>query len=211
MAKSSGIIVNSFEAIHPRVIQVISDGLCVPNGRTPPVYCWPLIVDGGGCDDNECLSWLDSQPSRSVVFLCFGSRGLFKAEQLKEIATGLENSGYRFLWVVRNPPMEDQAKRILAPSKPELDALLPEGFMDRTKDRGLVVKSWCPKGAVLSHASVGGFVTHCGWSSVQEVVRGGVPMLAWPLFAEQRLNGVVMVEEMKLALVLDGSEDGFVR
>lgn len=59
MAKLSGIIVNLFEAIHHRVIQVISYELCVPNRRTPSVYCWPLIVDGGGGDDDECLSWLD--------------------------------------------------------------------------------------------------------------------------------------------------------
>lgn len=128
------------------------------------------------------------------MFLCFGSRGLFKAEQLKDIAIGLQNSGDRFLWVVRNAPIED----------------LPEGFMDRTKDKGLVVKSWCPQVVVLSHTSVGGFVSHCGWSSVHEAVRGGVPMLAWPLIAEQRLNRVVMVEEMKLAMVFDELKDGFV-
>ncbi|KAK7861299.1 udp-glycosyltransferase 88a1 [Quercus suber] len=45
----------------------------------------------------ECLSWLDSQPSQSVVFLCFGSLGLFSIEQLKEIALGLEKSDQRFL------------------------------------------------------------------------------------------------------------------
>jgi len=35
-------------------------------------------------------------------------------------------------------------------------------------------------------------------------------MVAWPLYAEQRLNRVVLVEEMKLALSMNESEDGFV-
>ena len=83
-------------------------------------------------------------------------------------------------------------------------------FLERTKDKGFVVKQWAPLVAVLSHDSVGGFVTHCGWNSVLEAVWCGVPMVGWPLYAEQRLNRVVLVEETKLSLQLNESEDGFV-
>ncbi|OVA02986.1 UDP-glucuronosyl/UDP-glucosyltransferase [Macleaya cordata] len=217
LPRSQGIIVNSFESLEPRPIKAISDGLCVPDAPTPPVYyIGPLIAstnDGRmstGGDKSECLKWLDSQPSRSVVFLCFGSLGLFSATQLKEIAVGLEKSCQRFLWVVRSPPTEDKTKRFLAPPEPNLVVLLPDGFLDRTRDRGLVVKSWAPQVAVLSHKSVGGFVTHCGWNSVLEAVCAGVPMVAWPLYAEQRLNKPVLVEDMKLALPMEESEGGLV-
>ncbi|GFZ06432.1 UDP-glucosyl transferase 88A1 [Actinidia rufa] len=191
LPKSAGIIVNTFELLEPRAIKTISDGLCVPDEpTTPPLYCiGPLIAtdnrtsgDGGS---HDCLKWLNSQRSQSVVFLCFGSLGLFSADQLKEIAVGLERSGQRFLWVVRSPPAEDQSK-------------------------GLVVKSWAPQVAVLNHDSVAGFVTHCGWNSALEAICAGVPMVAWPLYAEQRFNRVVLVEEMKLALPMNESEDGFV-
>lgn len=213
MPKSDGIIVNTFESLEPKAVKAISDGLCVPNGSTPPVFCiGPLIASdkgrGSGGNTEECLTWLDSQPSRSVVFLCFGSLGLFTAEQLKEIAIGLERSGQRFLWVVRAPPTKTEV--LLAGQDPDLDSLLPGGFLDRTKERGLVVKSWAPQVAVLKHDSVGGFVTHCGWNSVLEAVCAGVSMVAWPLYAEQRLNRVLLVEEMKLALWMNESEDGFV-
>ncbi|KAF7148689.1 hypothetical protein RHSIM_Rhsim03G0192700 [Rhododendron simsii] len=217
LPKSAGIIVNTFESLEPRAMKAISDGHCVTDEPTPPVYCiGPLIAadNRSGSDDggsNGCLTWLNSQPSRSVVFLCFGSLGLFSQEQLKAIAVGLERSGQRFLWVVRSPPSKDQSKRFLAPPEPDLDLLLPKGFLDRTKDRGLVVKSWAPQVAVLNHGSVGGFVTHCGWNSALEAVCAGVPMVAWPLYAEQRFNRVVMVEEMNLALPMKESEDGFVR
>jgi hypothetical protein len=221
MVKSAGIIVNTFESLEPRVIKAISAGLCVPEGPTPPIYCLgPLIAPSsnersgrnGAGDDAvpECLRWLDLQPSRSVVFLCFGSLGLFFVEQLTEIAIGLERSGLRFLWVVRNPPTQDHSLAVTAQPDPDLDLLLPEGFLDRTKERGLVVKTWAPQVAVLNHDSVGGFVTHCGWNSVLEAVCAGVPMVAWPLYAEQKLNRVILVEEIRIALPMNESENGFV-
>ncbi|KAA8533662.1 hypothetical protein F0562_031179 [Nyssa sinensis] len=215
MAKSSGIIANTFSSFEPRAIKAIANGVCIPNAPTPPVfYVGPLIASnhqtGGGRDEHECLTWLNSQPSGSVVFLSFGSMGLFKAEQLIEMAIGLENSGHRFLWVVRSPPGDDETKHFLATPEPDLNALLPKGFLDRTKDKGLVVKSWAPQLAVLNHESVGGFVTHCGWNSTLEAVCAGVPMVAWPLYAEQRLNRVFLVEEMKVALKLNELNDGSV-
>lgn len=71
----------------------------------------------------------------------------------------------------------------------------------------MIVESWAPQVEVLSHGSVGGFVTHCGWNSVLEAVCHGVPMLAWPLYAEQRLNRAYLVEEMKLVLSVTMSEE----
>ncbi|GMH18368.1 hypothetical protein Nepgr_020209 [Nepenthes gracilis] len=129
------------------------------------------------------------------------------------MAVGLERSGHRFLWVVRIPPPEDTTGRTLANPEVEqrLESVLPEGFLERTKHRGLVWDSWAPQVEVLSHNSVGGFVTHCGWNSVLEAVCHGLPLIAWPLFAEQRLNKVFLSEEAKLALPLEQSAEGFVR
>ncbi|KAF2319680.1 hypothetical protein GH714_017988 [Hevea brasiliensis] len=205
-------LVNTFELLEVRALKAISDGLCIPNSNTPPVYCiGPLIMTKNQTDGvTECLTWLDSQPSQSVIFLCFGSLGLFSKEQLREIAIGLERSGQRFLWVVRNPPSNSQRLAISAQPDPDLNSLLPDGFLDRTKERGLVVKLWAPQVAVLNHNSVGGFVTHCGWNSVLEAVCAGVPMVAWPLYAEQRINRVLLVEEMKVALPMNESENGYV-
>jgi hypothetical protein len=206
MAKSNGLIVNTFDLLERKAIGSISDGLCVPDGTTPPIFCiGPLIPSSNqdGDDQHECLNWLNSQPSQSVVFLSFGSMGLFSAKQLREIAVGLENSGQRFLWVVRNPPPDNN-------KEPNLEELLPNGFLERTKERGFVVKQWAPQVEILNHGSVGGFVTHCGWNSVLEAVCGGVPMVGWPLFAEQRMTRVVLVKELKVALAVNESEDGLV-
>ncbi|KAM0875756.1 hypothetical protein ACQ4PT_036581 [Festuca glaucescens] len=208
MCRSQGIIVNTCRSLEPRALDAVDAGLCTPPGLpTPPVYCiGPLVkqeevgVKRGG----ECLAWLDSQPKASVVFLCFGSLGLFSAKQIREIAVDLEASGQRFLWVVRSPPSDDPAKKFEKTPEPDLGALLPEGFLDRTKGTGLVVKSWTPQRDVLAHDAVGGFVTHCGWNSILESVMAGVPMLAWPLYAEQRMNRVFLEKELGLAVAVEG-------
>ncbi|KAK7283591.1 hypothetical protein RIF29_13207 [Crotalaria pallida] len=207
MSECDGIIVNTFEAIEGRAVKALEEGLCFPEGATtppPPLFCiGPLIsVPSGENDENGCLRWLDSQPSQSVVLLCFGSDGRFSKTQLKEIAIGLEKSEQRFLWVVRSRSDSENEER--------LEELLPEGFLERTKEKGMVVRNWAPQAAILSHESVGGFVTHCGWNSVLEAVCEGVPMVTWPLYAEQKLNRAVLVKEMKVALALKESEDGFV-
>ncbi|KAJ1416985.1 UDP-glucuronosyl/UDP-glucosyltransferase [Sesbania bispinosa] len=52
---------------------------------------------------------------------------------------------------------------------------------------------------------------HCGWNSVLEAVVAGVPMIAWPLHAEQHVNRNLMVEEMKVAVGVEQREgNGFV-
>ncbi|XP_061358080.1 UDP-glycosyltransferase 1-like [Gastrolobium bilobum] len=205
MRESDGVIINTFDAIEGRAIKALSAGLCLPEGTTPPVFCiGPVISAPCRGDESGCLRWLDSQPSQSVVLLSFGSLGRFSRTQLKEIAIGLEKSDQRFLWVVRSESEGVNSE------EPSLDELLPEGFLERTKERGMVVRNWAPQAAILSHDSVGGFVTHCGWNSVLEAVCEGVPMMAWPLYAEQKLNRLTMVHEMKVALALNESKDGFV-
>ncbi|KAI5443836.1 UDP-glycosyltransferase 1 [Lathyrus oleraceus] len=198
----AGIIVNTFDGIEGEVTKALNEGSCFLDGTTPSIFSvGPLITSCYGGDENGCLSWLDSQPSQSVVFLSFGSMGRFSKCQLNEIAIGLEKSEQRFLWIVRSELHLDNLN---------LDELLPEGFLERTKEKGMVVRNWAPQGAILGHGSIGGFVTHCGWNSVLEAICEGVPMIAWPLYAEQRLNRLILVDEMKIALKVTQLEDKFV-
>ena len=215
MIKSAGLIINTFEFLERKALQAIQEGKCgAPDEPVPPLFCvGPLLTTSESKSEHECLTWLDSQPTRSVLFLCFGSMGVFNSRQLRETAIGLEKSGVRFLWVVR-PPLADsqtQAGRSSTPNEPCLDLLLPEGFLERTQDRGFLVNSWAPQVEILNHGSVGGFVTHCGWNSVLEALCAGVPMVAWPLYAEQRMNRIFLVEEMKVALAFrEAGDDQFV-
>ncbi|OEL27233.1 UDP-glycosyltransferase 88F4 [Dichanthelium oligosanthes] len=193
--EADGVPVNTFESLEARPVQALMDPRrCVPGRALPPVYCvGPLVCESADLladqERHQCLAWLDLQPECSVVFLCFGSRGSLSAEPLREIAVGLEKSGQRFLWVLPTVAGTDDDSK-------NLDAVLPDGFLERTKDRGLVVKSWAPQVDVLRHQATGAFVTHCGWNSTLETITAGVPTLCWPLYAEQMLNKVLATVDM---------------
>uniref|UniRef100_M8CLQ6 Uncharacterized protein n=1 Tax=Aegilops tauschii TaxID=37682 RepID=M8CLQ6_AEGTA len=59
---------------------------------------------------------------------------------------------------------------------------------------------------ILSHAALGGFVTHCGWNSVLEAVPAGVPMVTWPRYADQFNNEKLVVELLKVGVSI-GAKD----
>ncbi|TKY66287.1 Hydroquinone glucosyltransferase [Spatholobus suberectus] len=107
------------------------------------------------------------------MILNFGSGGTLSQNQLKELALGFELSGQQFLWVVRAP---SESPNSAHPSFENDDPLrfLPDGFIDRTKNQGLVVPSWAPQVQVLGHNATGGFLSHCGWNSILESIVHGV-------------------------------------
>ena len=199
--EADAILVNSFDAVEPGPAKILRQ----PAPGRPAVFpVGPLIqADRGGSDGPcPCLEWLHRQPARSVIFVSFGSGGALPAEQMRELALGLELSGQRFLWVVRSPSDEGAVNDNYydAESKKDPFAYLPEGFVDRTRDVGLVVPSWAPQIKVLAHGATGGFLTHCGWNSVLESLVYGVPMVVWPLYAEQRQNAVMLSEGVGAAI-----------
>ncbi|XP_043717067.1 hydroquinone glucosyltransferase-like [Telopea speciosissima] len=205
---ADGILLNSFTEMEADAIKALKES---GNPNVPPIYpIGPLTQDGSrddGSDISGCLRWLNDQPIGSVLFVSFGSGGALSREQLNELASGLELSEQRFLWVVKNP----NTTYLSAQSTGE-DPLtfLPKGFLERTKGRGLVVPSWAPQIQVLNHVSTGGFVTHCGWNSTLESVVHGVPLIAWPLYAEQKMNAVMLVEDLKVALRPKVEKNGLV-
>ncbi|CAM0946933.1 unnamed protein product [Alopecurus aequalis] len=199
---ADGILVNTFDAIEPGAAAVLRQ----QEPWRPLVYpVGPVIRRAEvGDDATGCIEWLDAQPDRSVLFVSFGSGGALPAAQMNELARGLELSGQRFLWVVRSPTDSgaDPGANYYDGSKSKDYPLqfLPSGFLERTKEIGLVVPSWAPQVRVLGHRATRAMVTHCGWNSVLESVMNGVPMIAWPLYAEQRENAVMLHEESKVAL-----------
>ncbi|CAB4267357.1 unnamed protein product [Prunus armeniaca] len=191
LLKSNGILANMFEELEPAaVLKAIIEGLYVPDAPTPHVYyIGPLIAE-------EKESW-DSAEAEGA--------------QLNEIADGLEKSGQRFFWVVTKSPLDEKTNLVFEVHDFNLEGFLPKWFLEKTKDRGLVVKSWAPQVAVLKKESVGGFVTHYGWNSMLKAVIAGMPMVAWPLYAEQHLNRSVLVKDMEMAIAVEQrEEDGFV-
>ncbi|KAH6761003.1 hypothetical protein C2S51_017952 [Perilla frutescens var. frutescens] len=145
--------------------------------------------------DASCLSWLDTKPDGSVIYVSFGSFAAFSQQQLEELAMGLELSGRAFLWVVR---------RDLADGSP---FVYPGGFLERVSELGKIVE-WAPQNEVLSHPSVGCFVSHCGWNSTLEGVSKGVPFLCWSYFADQFHNESIIRDVWETGLRINFDENG---
>jgi len=213
-----GVLLNTFEELETEPIKALVEGkIFNPTDahRIPRVYPVGPVISSSPLESHDklledrrvdCLKWLDNQPPSSVLFVSFGSGGALPEAQVTELALGLEASRHRFLWVLRSTPI------VFQPSKEtEVSQILPEGFESRTRDRGLVVPSWAPQIPVLSHPSTGGFLCHCGWNSTLESISHGVPMITWPLFAEQRMNKFLLVNEFKVAIEAKMESDGFIR
>ena len=88
---------------------------------------------------------------------------------------------------------------------------LPKGFIERTRGIGLVIQAWAPQPLILAHASVRCFVTHCGWNSALESILNAVPMIAWPLFAEQHLNASMLEIQVGVATRIRTGPDRLIR
>ncbi|XP_022730847.1 UDP-glycosyltransferase 71K1-like [Durio zibethinus] len=200
---AKGIMINTFEELESYALN------CFSNGQNPPIYPvgpvihlnWLPHPELDLAQRDKVMKWLDDQPQSSVVFLCFGSMGSYGAPQVKEIALGLEQSGCRFLWSLRAPPSlkpENDASGIVHHKNPK--EMLPEGFIERIQGRGMIC-GWVPQVEVLAHKAIGGFVSHCGWNSILESLWFGVPIVTWPMFAEQQLNAYMM-KELGVAVVL---------
>nr|QDM38901.1 UDP-glycosyltransferase UGT73B28 [Glycyrrhiza uralensis] len=143
-------------------------------------------------DEHQCLKWLDAKKPNSVVYICFGSVANFPDSQLRDIAMGLEASGHQFIWVVRKKGKKD--------GEEEEGSWLPEGFEERMEGKGLIIRGWAPQVLILEHEAIGAFVTHCGWNSTLEGVVAGVPMVTWPVFAEQFYNEKLATEVLKIGV-----------
>ncbi|KAF3618811.1 7-deoxyloganetin glucosyltransferase [Capsicum chacoense] len=180
---ASAIVINSFDPLEKEVLESLQKLL-------PPIYTiGPLhflvkhIEDknleclGSNLwkEDPKCLEWLDSKKPNSVVYVNFGCITVMTQNQLIEFAWGLANSQMEFLWIIRPDIVSGK------------QAILPSEFVEKTKERGRLT-SWCPQEQVLSHAAIGGFLTHSGWNSTLESIGSGVPMICWPFFAEQQTN-----------------------
>ncbi|KAJ1688286.1 hypothetical protein LUZ63_019676 [Rhynchospora breviuscula] len=199
--EAKGIIINSNIHIEMKAVEALAKGITLraPGRIFPEVYPIGPVISFGRSNIRgyECLKWLHEKPAKSVLFLCFGNMG-FDVSQVRQIAIGLEQSGHRFLWVLRTPSKDF----LRGPSDANLE-ILPEGFIERTKERGLVWPRLAPQIDILSHQAIGGFVTHCGWNSILESLWFGVPMIPWPIHSEQHLNAFQLVNEMHVAVNLD--------
>ncbi|KAJ3692371.1 hypothetical protein LUZ60_012721 [Juncus effusus] len=180
--RQSAILINSFEESEVEAIKSIKGvGVEVlPIGPDIP----SLVTEGNEMaksstanlfktDDKGYLEWLDKKLERSVVYVSFGSISTMAKQQLEEMHRGLKASRRPYLWVVRKNNGED---------------------MNLEEDENGMTVEWCDQLKVLSHPSVGCFVTHCGWNSTLESLAFGVPMVTVPQWTDQHTNARMVIQ-----------------
>ncbi|XP_050221342.1 flavonol 3-O-glucosyltransferase UGT89B1 [Mercurialis annua] len=197
---SWGVVVNSFTELESAYLDYLRkemghDRVWEVGPLQPQIHdSSSKLIDRGGASSvpvNDLTAWLDKRDDHTVVYVCFGSQTSLTDNQTVEIASGLEKSGVNFIWCI----------------KEHIYDMIPSGFEDRVAGRGLIIKGWAPQILILSHKAVCAFLTHCGWNSVLESLVAGVPMLAWPMGADQFVNANLLVDELKMAVrVCEGAK-----
>ncbi|PIN03969.1 UDP-glucuronosyl and UDP-glucosyl transferase [Handroanthus impetiginosus] len=159
------VLMKSFKQVEEKYIDYLSV-LC----KKRVVPSGPLIADSDDYDHEEfskIMKWLSGKSRQySTVYVSFSSEYFLSKKQIVEIAKPLELSRVNFIWV----------------------------FLERVKRRGFIGLGWAPQKKILAHSSVGGFVSHYGWSSIMEGMYFGVPIMAMSMKSEQPINAWLVVE-----------------
>lgn len=204
--QSYGVILNVFEEMEPEHVREYVKGRELPE----KVWCvGPLSLsndneldkaergDKSSINGHECIKWLDGQKPSSVVYVSLGSLCNLGTAQIIELGLGLEASNKPFIWVIRKANLTQDLLKWIK----EYD------FEEKTKGRGVVIRGWAPQVLILSHSAIGCFLTHCGWNSSIEGISAGVPMITWPLFADQVFNYKLIVEILKVGVSVGEETD----
>ncbi|KAK9287693.1 hypothetical protein L1049_016131 [Liquidambar formosana] len=211
--RSYGWLCNTAEEIEPLGLEILRNYTKLPVWTIGPLLPQAMLNNNSssstrsvfgqragkepGISPERCLQWLDSHPQSSVLYISFGSQNTISPSQMMELAIGLEESQKPFIWVIRPPFGFDLKDEFRA-------EWLPQGFEQRTatSGQGLLVHKWAPQLEILSHKSTGAFLSHCGWNSALESLSQGVPLIGWPLAAEQAYNSKMLMEEMGVCVEL---------
>ncbi|KAE8729328.1 UDP-glycosyltransferase 86A1 [Hibiscus syriacus] len=183
------IICNTIQELEPQTISALHEkhptyaiGPIFPTGFTKSVVATSLW------SESDCTRWLDTKPPGSVLYVSLGSYAHVSKNTIVEIAQRLLLSGVSFIWVLRPGSINSD----------ETDVLLV-GFEEEVKETGLMVP-WCCQIEVISHPTVGGFLTHCGWNSILESVWCTVPLICLPLLTDQFTNRKLVVDNWKIGV-----------
>ncbi|KAB1213511.1 Anthocyanidin 3-O-glucoside 5-O-glucosyltransferase [Morella rubra] len=200
------ILVNTFDALEPEALRVIRNFTLIGIGplNIPSAFLDrkdPSDTSFGGAlfeGFKDYVEWLNSKPESSVIYVSFGSISVLKKQQMEEIARGLLDCGLPFLWVTTAKANGEEEK--------EEDQL---SCRDELEQKGMIVP-WCSQVEVLSHPSLGCFVTHCGWNSTLESLVFGAPVVVFPQWTDQQTDVKLIEDVWKTGVRVTTDKDGIV-
>ncbi|XP_022752016.1 crocetin glucosyltransferase, chloroplastic-like [Durio zibethinus] len=201
------VLVNTVDALEAEVIaamnkyQVVGIGPLMPSAFVDEKNPYETSFGGDLFQvkmEYKEMEWLNSKPESSVIYVSFGSLYVLAKPQMEEIAKGLRETGRPFLWVIRETRGEQKEE--------DHEGLSCEKELEK---QGMTVP-WCSQVEVLSHPSVGCFLTHCGWNSTFESLVSGVPMVTFPQWSDQPTNAKLVQDVWKTGVRMRKNEEGIV-
>ncbi|KAJ3269509.1 hypothetical protein HDV01_001355 [Terramyces sp. JEL0728] len=204
MKTAKAILVNSFDEFESK------DPFRVLLGH-PDIKCqFKLIGPVGLYDeikprdnvDHPILTWLGQRKEGSVLYIAHGSHLQIKDEEVPEMEMALKDLGIPFVWSLTGEKQGFLKDKSLC-VKPGAAAC----------DQVGIITTWSPQVAILEHKSTGAFLSHVGWNSMLEALNAGVPIIAWPIWAEQFINAS-MVSAKGMGILVEGTgkaSDTFVK
>ncbi|RHN46597.1 putative soyasapogenol B glucuronide galactosyltransferase [Medicago truncatula] len=205
--RSYGSLYNSFHELESDYEKLFKTTIGIKSWSVGPVSAWANKDDERKASrghiekslgkHTELLNWLNSKENESVLYVSFGSFTRLPYAQLVEIVHGLENSGHNFIWVIKRDDTDEDGEGFL------------QEFEERIKEssKGYIIWDWAPQLLILDHPATGGIVTHCGWNSTLESLNAGLPMITWPIFAEQFYNEKLLVDVLKIGVPVGAKEN----
>ncbi|KAF8043942.1 hypothetical protein BT93_A2043 [Corymbia citriodora subsp. variegata] len=201
---SLGSIYNTCRVVEGRYVDLLAsataNGISTKHWAIGPFNMVKAPDKSSKRSAHMCMEWLDKQAASSVIYVSFGTTTALSNEQIRQIAIGLERSGQKFIWVLREADKGD----IFSGGGEARKIELPQGFEETVTagDLGVVVRDWAPQLEILGHPATGGFLSHCGWNSCMESISMGVPILAWPMHSDQPRNAILITKVLKIGLIV---------
>ncbi|KAI0649586.1 UDP-Glycosyltransferase/glycogen phosphorylase [Trametes meyenii] len=191
---TDGIITFDAADYHPEATAWTRAWLAQTNRKIvfagPLVACARMELPVAG-NTSDLLAFLDAQLAsrgeRSVVLISFGS--MFWPSDPAKVGAVLD------VLIDRDIPF------VLSRCSPF--ASMP----DETKTKlaeysGAYVSDWILQQEVLNHPAMGWCITHVGHNTVLECILAAVPMILWPIDADQAPNAVYLTDTLRVAYEL---------
>ncbi|KAL1942098.1 hypothetical protein VTO73DRAFT_6628 [Trametes versicolor] len=164
-------------------------------------FAGPLLPSGSQAVSNEkvlahngngVMDFLDeklkSKGERSVLYLSFGS--LFWPSNPANI------------WAVIDVLIEKNVPFVMSHGA-SMATPMPDDVKAKIEAYGnAIVSDWVPQQSLLDHPATGWYLMHGGHNGTMETVTSGVPMIVWPIDADQPINAVYLAEEVNVAYEL---------
>ncbi|CAE6457487.1 unnamed protein product [Rhizoctonia solani] len=113
--------------------------------------------------------------AHSVVYISFGTLFFPIPSSISHLMAALDEipkAGLRFVFALSSA-----------------NATLDKSWMNRHIEAGnAIFPDWANQTAVLEHPAIHYFLSHGGWNSSTEAIVRGVPMIFWPMAADQPIN-----------------------